>query len=162
MAETAPGEAPGIGLVGVRSAAVSDSALPEASSDAMAAKHIVYINGEFDAMKKKESFQYCVTEHLGMSGVYWGVSAMSLLKGTDNMEQAELLVIYSYLFLKMNCDCDCVIPVHQAWFYSCPGEKVHIYVAFFSLGYTVKVTGSRVRSEDVGKTECILQGSHQF
>lgn len=49
------------------------------------------------------------------------------------------------------------IPVHQAWFYSCPGEKVHMYVAFFSLGYTVKVTGSRVRSEDVGKTECILQ-----
>eukprot|EP01044_Picomonas_judraskeda_P018432 COSAG03_NODE_3659_length_1894_cov_1.903064_1_plen_64_part_10 len=49
-------------------------------------------------------------------------------------------------------------PVHQAWFYSCPGEKVHMYVAFFSLGYTVKVTGSRVRSEDVGKTECILQG----
>ena len=38
-----------------------------------------------------------------------------------------------------------------------PREKVHLYVAFFSLGYTVKVAGSRVRSEDVGKTECILQ-----
>ena len=32
-----------------------------------------------------------------------------------------------------------------------------MYVAFFSLGYTVKVAGSRVRSEDVGKTDCILQ-----
>jgi geranylgeranyl transferase type-2 subunit beta len=92
MAETAPGEAPSVGLVGARSAAaLSDSELPEASSDGMAAKHTRYINGEFEAMKKKDSFQYCVTEHLGMSGVYWGLSAMSLLKGTESMEQAELL-----------------------------------------------------------------------
>lgn len=89
MAETAPGEAAGVTLVTRKTA--SDTELPEASSEAMAAKHIKYINGEFDAMKNKESFQYCVTEHLGMSGVYWGLSAMSLLKGTDSMEQAELL-----------------------------------------------------------------------
>ena len=53
-------------------------------------------------------------------------------------------------------------PVHRRVFYSCPGKRYIMYVAFFSLGYTVKVAGSRVRSEDVGKTECILQGSHQF
>lgn len=92
MAGTAPGEAPGIGLVGARSAAgLADSELPEASSDAMAVKHTKYIHGEFEAMKKKDSFQYCVTEHLGMSGVYWGLSAMSLLKGAGSMERAELL-----------------------------------------------------------------------
>jgi geranylgeranyl transferase type-2 subunit beta len=90
MAETAPGEAPSIGLA-AGAAAVPDSELPAASSDAQAAKHIAYVNGEFDAMKKKESFQYCVTEHLGMSGVYWGLSAMSLLRATDSVERAELL-----------------------------------------------------------------------
>eukprot|EP01044_Picomonas_judraskeda_P042979 COSAG03_NODE_22379_length_291_cov_1.880208_1_plen_61_part_10 len=52
-------------------------------------------------------------------------------------------------------------PVHQAWFYSCPGGKGTYVRCILFPGYTVKVTGSRVRSEDVGKTECILQGSHQ-
>ena len=43
-----------------------------------------------------------------------------------------------------------------------PREKVHMYVAYFSLGYTVKVTGSRVRSEDVGKTEWLFQEKQGF
>ena len=90
MAETAPGEAPGLSLRAAPEEG-GDEALPSASSEAMRALHKQYVHGEFEAMKSKESFQYCVTEHLGMSGVYWGLSAMSLLGATGEMEQAELI-----------------------------------------------------------------------
>lgn len=102
MAETAPGEAPSIGMASKPSGgALSDAELPEASSVDMATKHKKYVDGEFEAMKKKESFQYCVTEHLGMSGVYWGLSAMSLLRATDSVNKEELL---EWLF---RCQHDC-------------------------------------------------------
>jgi prenyltransferase beta subunit len=50
-------------------------------------KHRAYVRGEFEAMKRKDSFQYCVTEHLGMGGVYWGQAAMGLLR--DEWDQRE-------------------------------------------------------------------------
>ena len=34
--------------------------------------------------------EYCVTEHLGMSGVYWGVSTMALAHGLDQMVRCEI------------------------------------------------------------------------
>ena len=35
----------------------------------------------------KDTFSYWVTEHLRMSGVYWGLSAMALLNSLDEMER---------------------------------------------------------------------------
>lgn len=35
----------------------------------------------------KDTFSYWVTEHLRMSGVYWGLSAMALLNSLDEMDR---------------------------------------------------------------------------
>jgi geranylgeranyl transferase type-2 subunit beta len=53
--------------------------------------HRRYVLGEFEAMERKESFQYCVTEHLGMSGVYWGQGAMSLLHALEEMDTVQII-----------------------------------------------------------------------
>jgi geranylgeranyl transferase type-2 subunit beta len=39
-------------------------------------KHVEYIKV---ISRDKDSFEYVVTEHLRMSGVYWGVTAMAIL-----------------------------------------------------------------------------------
>jgi len=51
-------------------------------------KHIDYVQS-LDS--KKESVAYWVTEHLRMSGVYWGLSAMALLNSLDRMDRAEAI-----------------------------------------------------------------------
>ncbi|CAE8689940.1 unnamed protein product [Polarella glacialis] len=40
----------------------------------------------------KESFEYMMSEHLRMGGVYWGVSAMALLRKLDDEKRKEDLV----------------------------------------------------------------------
>ena len=40
--------------------------------------------------KDRTSFEYCVTEHLRMSGVYWGVMAMEILDAGAEMGKDEI------------------------------------------------------------------------
>jgi geranylgeranyl transferase type-2 subunit beta len=35
--------------------------------------------------------KYCMTEYLRMSGIYWGLTAMSLMKELDRMRKDEIL-----------------------------------------------------------------------
>ena len=53
MAETAPGEAPGLSLRAALEEGGDGEALPSASSEAMRALHKQYVHGEFEAMKRK-------------------------------------------------------------------------------------------------------------
>lgn len=46
-------------------------------------KHLSYIK---KVSNDKESFEYVVTQHLRMSGVYWGLTAMCLLGGDIKSE----------------------------------------------------------------------------
>lgn len=48
-------------------------------------KHVDYIKV---ISNDKESFEYAVTEHLRMSGVYWGVTAMAIL-GKDLVAEMD-------------------------------------------------------------------------
>jgi geranylgeranyl transferase type-2 subunit beta len=48
-------------------------------------KHVEYIK---KVSNDRESFQYVVTQHLRMSGVYWGSTAMSIL-GKDIMSEMD-------------------------------------------------------------------------
>ena len=41
--------------------------------------------------KATDTFEYCVTEHLRMSGVYWGVMAMEVMAAGEDMPRAELV-----------------------------------------------------------------------
>jgi geranylgeranyl transferase type-2 subunit beta len=41
--------------------------------------------------KDKETFEYCVTEHLRMSGVYWGLTAMDLMGRRHEMPCDEIV-----------------------------------------------------------------------
>ena len=54
------------------------------------AKHIQYI---IHIANDTESFEYVVSQHLRMSGIYWGLTAMCLLGRNINEEmKAELIV----------------------------------------------------------------------
>ncbi|KAF0976743.1 hypothetical protein FDP41_004038 [Naegleria fowleri] len=41
--------------------------------------------------KETNTFEYCVTEHLRMSGMYWGLTAMDLLNEIDKMNRDKIL-----------------------------------------------------------------------
>ena len=51
-------------------------------------RHVAYVES-LDS--KKESVAYWVTEHLRMSGVYWGLSAMALMNSLERMDRAEAI-----------------------------------------------------------------------
>ena len=40
---------------------------------------------------KTDSYEYQVTEHLRLSGVYWGFTAMSLLRAQDEMDPDSIV-----------------------------------------------------------------------
>ena len=68
------------------------SAGPEAStSQALAFDldlHVQYLVG---LKNKKEDFESCMTEHMRVSGLYWGVGAMALLDREDEMQPAAIV-----------------------------------------------------------------------
>lgn len=41
--------------------------------------------------KSKDTMEYCATEHLRMSGVYWGVMAMELIAAGEEMGKPEIV-----------------------------------------------------------------------
>jgi len=51
-------------------------------------KHKQYIKA---LEKQEDTFEYWVTEHLRMSGIYWGITAMALLGNLDMMEKDRLV-----------------------------------------------------------------------
>ncbi|XP_065307947.1 geranylgeranyl transferase type-2 subunit beta isoform X2 [Dermacentor albipictus] len=40
---------------------------------------------------KKDDYEYCITEHLRMSGIYWGLTAMDLMGALDSFDRAEII-----------------------------------------------------------------------
>ena len=50
--------------------------------------HKQYIQGLDEA---KDTFAFWVTEHLRMSGVYWGLSAMALLNALNEMDRQKAI-----------------------------------------------------------------------
>ncbi|XP_068221462.1 geranylgeranyl transferase type-2 subunit beta [Palaemon carinicauda] len=51
-------------------------------------KHADYIIGY---SKKKEDYEYTMTEHFRMSGIYWGISAVDLLDQLGKMDSTEIV-----------------------------------------------------------------------
>lgn len=51
-------------------------------------KHISYI-ASLD--KKRDNFEYWLTEHLRINGVYWGLSALCVLDAKDTFEKPEVI-----------------------------------------------------------------------
>jgi geranylgeranyl transferase type-2 subunit beta len=56
-------------------------------------KHIQYIK---KISKETDSFEYAVSQHLRMSGVYWGLCAISLL-GVDLVEEMNATEIVDWV-----------------------------------------------------------------
>jgi geranylgeranyl transferase type-2 subunit beta len=50
--------------------------------------HRAYVSALGD---KKDTLEYCMTEHLRMSGVYWGVMAMELISAGEEMKKPEIV-----------------------------------------------------------------------
>ncbi|KAL9642540.1 hypothetical protein ABK040_011107 [Willaertia magna] len=60
--------------------------------------HINYVEHLDD--KEKNTFEYFVTEHLRMSGIYWGITAMSLMGELHRMKKDEILEFIKNSFHK--------------------------------------------------------------
>ena len=58
-----------------------------------AAKHITYIK---KIANDKASFEYYVTQHFRMSGVYWGLSALAIM-GRDLSEELDVPEIVNWV-----------------------------------------------------------------
>ena len=52
------------------------------------AKHIHYIEA---LDKKQESYEYWLTEHLRLNGVYWGLTALCLLDAKETFNKNEVI-----------------------------------------------------------------------
>ncbi|EJK77052.1 hypothetical protein THAOC_01141, partial [Thalassiosira oceanica] len=50
------------------------------------AKHVHYVATLGDRLDSPTSYEGAATEHLRMSGVYWSLGAMSLLRGEDDVD----------------------------------------------------------------------------
>ncbi|KAF1815397.1 rab geranylgeranyl transferase [Eremomyces bilateralis CBS 781.70] len=51
-------------------------------------KHIKYIQ---DLNERKDEYEYWLTEHLRLNGIYWGLTALHLLRHPDALPRAEVL-----------------------------------------------------------------------
>ncbi|XP_023236076.1 geranylgeranyl transferase type-2 subunit beta-like isoform X3 [Centruroides sculpturatus] len=57
-------------------------------SDLLLEKHHNYIASYSN---KKDDYEYCMTEYLRMSGLYWGLTAMDLMEKLDVLSKQEIL-----------------------------------------------------------------------
>ncbi|NXC45275.1 PGTB2 transferase, partial [Penelope pileata] len=71
---------------------------PDAPSTLLLEKHADYI-ASYGA--KKDDYEYCMSEYLRMSGVYWGLTAMDLMGQLHRMNKEEILT-----FIK-SCQHEC-------------------------------------------------------
>ncbi|NXS45878.1 PGTB2 transferase, partial [Balaeniceps rex] len=71
---------------------------PDAPSTLLAEKHADYIASYGT---KKDDYEYCMSEYLRMSGVYWGLTAMDLMGQLHRMNKEEILA-----FIK-SCQHEC-------------------------------------------------------
>lgn len=66
----------------------SDISSQEFSTRFFRDQHIQFVQ---QLERKKDSFEYHVSEHLRMSGVYWGLMAMDLIKALDLMPKDKII-----------------------------------------------------------------------
>ncbi|KAK3599249.1 hypothetical protein CHS0354_012857 [Potamilus streckersoni] len=68
---------------------VKDVSIPEnAPKTLLLQKHCDYIAAYGS---KKDEYEYCMTEYLRMSGIYWGLTVMDLMGQLDKMNKQEVL-----------------------------------------------------------------------
>ncbi|XP_046844086.1 geranylgeranyl transferase type-2 subunit beta-like [Xenia sp. Carnegie-2017] len=60
----------------------------DAIKSLLSEKHTEYISAYGN---KKDDYEYCMTEYLRMSGIYWGVTAMDLMGKMDLMSKEEII-----------------------------------------------------------------------
>uniref|UniRef100_T1IYZ5 Geranylgeranyl transferase type-2 subunit beta n=1 Tax=Strigamia maritima TaxID=126957 RepID=T1IYZ5_STRMM len=65
-----------------------DVVISQATNELALKKHADYIASYGD---KKDDYEYCMTEYLRMSGIYWGITAMDLLGQLNRMDKQIIL-----------------------------------------------------------------------
>ena len=83
-------------------------------------KHVSYI---IKVAKDKESFEYEVSQHFHMSGMYWGLTALSLL-GRDISQDLDVPTILEWVM-------SCQHP--NGGFSGSPGHDSHILYTLSAL-----------------------------
>lgn len=51
-------------------------------------KHVEYISNQGN---DKNDYEYCMTEFLRMSGIYWGVTALDIMNKLDKIDKTSIL-----------------------------------------------------------------------
>ena len=59
----------------------------DAPSSLLLDKHIAYIAAYG---REKDDYEYCMTEYLRMSGMYWGLTVMDLMGALDQMDRSQV------------------------------------------------------------------------
>ncbi|KAK0168901.1 hypothetical protein PV327_002659 [Microctonus hyperodae] len=77
---------------------VKDVVLPSTIPKLLLEKHTDYL---VSYGTNKDDYTYCMTEHLRMSGMYWGLTALDLMGHLDNTSKDEVLEFIS------RCQSDC-------------------------------------------------------
>lgn len=68
---------------------IKDVAIPDGSPKTLLLqKHCDYIAAYGS---KKDDYEYCITEYLRMSGMYWGLTVMDLMGQLDRMDKEQVL-----------------------------------------------------------------------
>jgi len=68
---------------------VKDAVIPEdAPKQLLLDKHVSYIKAYED---KKNDYEYIMSSYLRMSGIYWGITAMSMMKRLDLMNREAII-----------------------------------------------------------------------
>uniref|UniRef100_A0A8C4VVD3 Geranylgeranyl transferase type II subunit beta n=1 Tax=Gopherus evgoodei TaxID=1825980 RepID=A0A8C4VVD3_9SAUR len=75
-------------FIWVRNATKDVVIKPDAPSTLFLEKHADYI-ASYGA--KKDDYEYCMSEYLRMSGVYWGLTVMDLMRQLQRMTKEEIL-----------------------------------------------------------------------
>lgn len=75
-------------------------------------KHVEYIENHG---KDQDDYEYCMTEFLRMSGIYWGVTALDIMNQLERLDRASIIE-----FIK-RCQCPAT-----GGFAPCEGHDPHI------------------------------------
>lgn len=109
---TAEDESNSIGNSSTTNVVHKDTPGPDINSTLISEQHIKYIENHG---RDENDYEYCMTEFLRMSGIYWGLTALDLMDHLDRLDRTFILN-----FVR---DCQCE---KTGGFAPCQGHDPHI------------------------------------
>ena len=123
-------------------AAPAAGAAPGDAAPLLVAAHVAFI-AALDS--KRDSFDHVATEHLRMSGVYWGLSAVTIAGARDALDSAALL--------RFVASCECA----GGGYAGAPGHDAHLLYTLSAL-QLLALLGAAPPREHADATRAFVRG----